>query len=79
MASIQNIVSCQINSAIERAAKKIYRQNIKLSPEDVAHLIETHLQRLLDEKTIYRGMTHKTKTIAYQLAHKAVSDIDSIK
>ncbi len=79
MASLQDRVADQVNLAIERAAKKIYRQNVKLSPDEVAHLIEIHLQRLLEEKTSYRGMIHKPKTIAYQLAHEAVSDVDCIK
>ncbi len=79
MASVQDRVSDQVNLAIEKAARKLYRQNVKLSPEEISNLIELHLYRLLDEKNIVKGLPSKTKTLAYLLAHGAVSEVDSIK
>ena len=79
MASINEMIAAEINSCIEKAARRIYNKNVKLSPEEVANLIERHLFILINEKTIVSGMPNKTVTLAKRLVKDAVAEIDKVK
>ncbi len=79
MASIQERVATNVNLAIERAAKKTYRQNVKLSPKEVAHLMEIHLRRLLDKKTNAKGIALDANTLAQRLILNAVLEVDKFE
>lgn len=75
MASVKEKVAAELNSVLKKAAKRIYRQNVKLSPEEVAEIIENHLRHLLDEKGVVK---YKAQTLAYKLAQNAATEVDNV-